>query len=91
MARHRQGPSFFVPAALTTFLAVYLMAPAPSERPREGRREGVAVETGDRVYFRNCAAARAAGAAPIYWGRPGYREQLDGDSDGIACEPYRGW
>jgi anti-sigma factor RsiW len=91
MARHRQGPSFFVPAALTAFLAVYLVAPAPSEGPGEVRREGVAVETGAPVYFRNCAAARAAGAAPIYAGRPGYREQLDRDGDGIACEPYRGW
>ncbi|WP_233503719.1 excalibur calcium-binding domain-containing protein [Sphingomonas psychrotolerans] len=22
-------------------------------------------------------------------GEPGYREDLDGDSDGLACEPYR--
>ncbi len=41
------------------------------------------------VYYRNCDAARAAGAAPIYRGSPGYREQMDGDSDGVACEPYR--
>ncbi|MFA5966595.1 MAG: excalibur calcium-binding domain-containing protein [Sphingomonas sp.] len=26
----------------------------------------------------------------MYAGEPGYREGLDGDSDGIACEPYRG-
>lgn len=42
------------------------------------------------VYYRNCDAARAAGAAPINRGEPGYREQMDGDSDGIACEPYYG-
>jgi endonuclease YncB( thermonuclease family) len=41
------------------------------------------------IYYRNCAAARAAGAAPLYRGDPGYRPQLDGDDDGIACEPYR--
>lgn len=41
-------------------------------------------------YFRNCAEAIAAGAAPLYRGQPGYRPQMDGDSDGIACEPYRG-
>ena len=40
------------------------------------------------VYYRNCAAARAAGAAPIYRGSPGYREGMDGDGDGVACEPY---
>lgn len=36
--------------------------------------------------FRNCAAARAAGAAPLYVGDPGYSTKLDGDRDGIACE-----
>lgn len=43
----------------------------------------------NEVYYRNCAAARAAGAAPLYRGQPGYRPQMDGDGDGIACEPYR--
>ena len=38
------------------------------------------------VFFPNCAAARAAGAAPILAGQPGYRSALDGDGDGIACE-----
>ena len=38
------------------------------------------------VYYPNCAAARAAGAAPIYVGEPGYRSGLDRDGDGVACE-----
>ncbi|WP_323054818.1 excalibur calcium-binding domain-containing protein [Arthrobacter sp. MI7-26] len=38
------------------------------------------------VYYANCTAARAAGAAPIYRGQPGYRPALDMDNDGIACE-----
>jgi len=37
--------------------------------------------------FRNCDAARAAGAAPVYEGQPGYGPHLDGDDDGIGCEP----
>jgi hypothetical protein len=41
-------------------------------------------------YWPRCADARAAGTAPIYRGEPGYRDRLDGDNDGIACEPYRG-
>ena len=41
-------------------------------------------------YFRSCNEARAAGVAPMYRGEPGYRSGLDGDNDGIACEPYRG-
>lgn len=40
--------------------------------------------------FRNCAAARAAGAAPVFRGTPGYGPWLDGDDDGIGCEPYYG-
>lgn len=40
--------------------------------------------------YRNCAEARAAGAAPIRRGQPGYGAHMDGDGDGIACEPYRG-
>ena len=38
------------------------------------------------VYYENCAAARAAGAAPLYVGEPGYRLGLDRDHDGVACE-----
>ncbi|MGF9763378.1 excalibur calcium-binding domain-containing protein [Microvirga sp. 0TCS3.31] len=42
--------------------------------------------------FRNCAAARAAGAAPLHRGQPGYAYHLDADSDGIACEwTWRNW
>ena len=44
----------------------------------------------ENVYYRRCADARRAGAAPIYRGQPGYRSELDADHDGIACEPYRG-
>lgn len=40
------------------------------------------------VYYPNCSFARAAGAAPIQAGQPGYRPALDADNDGIACEPY---
>ena len=38
-------------------------------------------------YWSGCNSARAAGTAPIYVGEPGYREGMDGDGDGIACEP----
>src|SRR5438128_290045 len=31
-----------------------------------------------------CNDARAAGSAPLYRGEPGYREDMDGDDDGIA-------
>jgi len=40
--------------------------------------------------FTNCAEARAAGAAPVRRGDPGYGPHLDRDNDGVGCEPYRG-
>lgn len=45
-----------------------------------------ASDTDDEVYYRNCLAARAAGAAPVYRYEPGYGSHLDRDSDGIGCE-----
>ncbi|WP_314555755.1 excalibur calcium-binding domain-containing protein [uncultured Rothia sp.] len=41
------------------------------------------------VYYKNCAEARAAGAAPLHRGEPGYRPGLDADGDGVACEPKK--
>lgn len=46
-------------------------APAPAPAP---------------VYYENCDAVRAAGAAPIHAGDPGYSNKLDRDGDGTACE-----
>jgi hypothetical protein len=59
--------------------------PPPDPREKSGGREA-----GPGVYYYRCDEARAAGAAPIYRGQPGYRPGLDADGDGIACEPYRG-
>ena len=36
--------------------------------------------------YASCAQARAAGAAPLYEGDPGYNPRLDRDKDGVACE-----
>ncbi|MFC9542972.1 excalibur calcium-binding domain-containing protein [Lysinibacillus sp. NPDC056959] len=38
------------------------------------------------VYYKNCTQARAAGAAPIHRGEPGYAKHLDRDGDGIGCD-----
>ena len=58
--------------------------PAASARPRQAPSQP------SGLYFSGCREARAAGAAPLYRGQPGYRPEMDGDGDGIACEPYRG-
>ncbi|QYJ02429.1 excalibur calcium-binding domain-containing protein [Thalassovita mediterranea] len=39
-----------------------------------------------RRAFANCSEARAAGAAPVRRGDPGYGSHLDRDNDGIGCE-----
>ncbi len=36
--------------------------------------------------YPNCAAARAAGAAPVYMDESGYGPHLDRDNDGKGCE-----
>lgn len=48
-------------------------APAPAPAPAP-------------VYYENCDAVRAAGAAPIHAGDPGYSRKLDRDGDGVGCE-----
>jgi hypothetical protein len=56
--------------------------------------KGTSVATGSApaeqsVYYSGCNEVRAAGKAPLHSGDPGYRVEMDGDSDGIACEPIR--
>jgi Protein of unknown function (DUF1524)/Excalibur calcium-binding domain len=51
------------------------MAPAPAPAPAPAART-----------YANCTAVRAAGAAPIHVGQPGYSRQLDRDGDGVGCE-----
>ena len=40
---------------------------------------------GGNVYYPNCSAARAAGAAPIMAGQPGYGRRRDRDGGGKGC------
>ncbi|MFC3963260.1 excalibur calcium-binding domain-containing protein [Nocardia jiangsuensis] len=39
-----------------------------------------------RVSYSSCKEAKAAGAAPLHRGDPGYSRGLDRDGDGVACE-----
>ncbi|WP_292053210.1 MULTISPECIES: excalibur calcium-binding domain-containing protein [unclassified Brevundimonas] len=57
--------------------------PPPAARGFVGSGAGVGTRT---RYYANCSEARAAGAAPIRRGEPGYGAHLDRDNDGIACE-----
>ena len=61
--------------------------PPPSPNPTTAPRPLAATTTDQgATYFRNCAAARAAGRAPIARTSPGYRTALDRDRNGWACE-----
>ena len=53
----------------------------------ESSEEGATPEPEpQKEFYANCKAVKAAGAAPLYRGDPGYSEDLDRDGDGIACE-----
>lgn len=53
--------------------------------PARSRPQGV-VSANSGGAFRNCSAARAAGAAPVRRGDSGYGPHLDRDGDGVGCE-----
>ncbi|SFD34095.1 excalibur calcium-binding domain-containing protein [Bacillus sp. UNCCL81] len=50
------------------------------------QKEEEAAQAAADVYYPNCSAVEAAGAAPIHRGEPGYSTKLDRDRDGIACD-----
>ncbi|MFB7225044.1 excalibur calcium-binding domain-containing protein [Streptomyces sp. NPDC056227] len=55
--------------------------------PESGTSGGSGSDGGSQsTYYANCTAVRAAGAAPIHAGDPGYGRHLDRDGDGVACE-----
>lgn len=56
-------------------------SPAPSRPLR-----AAGGSSGSGTIYANCTAARAAGAAPVRRGDPGYSARLDRDGDGVACE-----
>jgi type IV secretory pathway VirB10-like protein len=58
--------------------------PEPEPEPEEPSDEDE--DDGGEVYYENCDAARAAGAAPVHAGDPGYGSHLDRDGDGVGCE-----
>lgn len=59
----------------------------PSDSPSAGSGSESAEPNADgNAGFGSCDEARAAGAAPVRRGDPGYSTHLDGDGDGVACE-----
>lgn len=56
------------------------------KKVKRGLAQAQSLLDSNNVYFANCAAARAAGAAPVREGDAGYSLRLDRDRDGIGCE-----
>ena len=92
--RTRQPESFAVQVitgCLFVGVASWTLAPQLTSYWRTASKSAAELQAIEHsANYRNCDDARAAGVAPIYRGSPGYREGMDGDSDGIACEPYHG-
>ncbi|RYD85924.1 MAG: excalibur calcium-binding domain-containing protein [Verrucomicrobiaceae bacterium] len=62
-------------------------APQPATRPEPAEgNSSMRGLTSNATSFANCSAARAAGAAPVRRGQPGYGPHLDRDDDGVGCE-----
>jgi hypothetical protein len=54
------------------------------------RRQAVLDALPPGYEYAGCDDVRATGVAPLYRHERGFSERLDGDGDGIGCEPYRG-
>ncbi|AMO89870.1 excalibur calcium-binding domain protein [Corynebacterium simulans] len=78
------APPAGVDANVDPDAGAYVEQPAP-EAPAVEEQQAPAPAPA-AAYYPNCAAVRAAGAAPIYAGDPGYSSDLDHDGDGVACE-----
>jgi hypothetical protein len=74
------------PGSAPTVAALPGAVSSPAPQPAPAPRPVAPAPPAQDVYYANCTAARAAGAAPIMRGEPGYASKLDRDNDGIACE-----
>ena len=52
----------------------------------ESQKKSESAPEPQKEFYANCKEAKAAGAAPMYKGDPGYRPELDRDGDGSACD-----
>jgi hypothetical protein len=80
--------SSFTPAPAPVVVAPPAPAPvvvAPEPEPAPAAPPAPAPAPVD-VYYENCDAVRAAGAAPIYAGSPGFQPKFDRDKDGVGCD-----
>lgn len=78
-----ETPAPAPPVTTTTRAPQPVLPPVAKTTPKTTTKEPAPAPS---AYYANCAAAKAAGAAPLHRGEPGYRSALDRDGDGVACE-----
>ncbi|WP_246097865.1 GmrSD restriction endonuclease domain-containing protein [Rhodococcus spelaei] len=83
---HRQAVTTVPPAPAPRSAPAPAAAPVPFVAPPAPAPAAALPAPSATVSYASCSAVRAAGAAPIYAGQPGYSRKLDRDGDGVACE-----
>lgn len=63
-----------------------VVEPAPFIEPEPVQEAPAPEPAPQTAYYANCDAVRAAGAAPIRPGDPGFQKKFDRDGDGVGCE-----
>jgi hypothetical protein len=63
-----------------------VLSGCPDEKALDSPFTPPAAGTPATATYETCDAARAAGAAPVRLGDPGYGRHLDRDGDGIGCQ-----
>ncbi|MEU0718325.1 excalibur calcium-binding domain-containing protein [Streptomyces lavendulocolor] len=76
------APTVTATRTVTATATVTRQAPAAADDSSDAAAD---TDSGS-VYYANCTAARAAGAAPVHRGEPGYASHLDRDNDGVGCD-----
>ncbi|WP_375405962.1 excalibur calcium-binding domain-containing protein [uncultured Amnibacterium sp.] len=81
-------PNLVVAKPATPLVTSLLPKATPKPKPVKHTTGGSGSSSGSSgTYYANCDAVRAAGAAPLHRGQPGYETpRLDRDGDGVACE-----
>jgi Flp pilus assembly pilin Flp len=78
------GVGYVVGSSLTPVFDVVATSPATAGPAPPLPAQGTVAPPGP--HYEDCDAVRAAGAAPIRAGDPGYSVELDPDGDGVGCE-----
>lgn len=84
--RRMKAKDAILPAVMLGGVAGYAWASLP---PAAFQSSDQRARIEQSATYSGCNEVRAAGKAPIRAGEPGYRPEMDGDGDGIACEPHR--